>query len=80
MNRQQRRAYKITHKEEIERANENKKAFEVQVRYWNLGKWFFMISPHKSLFGFHANMDLGQAKEYFALNFFFKSYSIGKIK
>ena len=80
MNRQQRRAYKATHKEEIKQANENKKAFELQVKYWNLKKWFFMISPHKSLFGFHANMDLGKAKEYFAVNFFFKSYSIGKIK
>lgn len=80
MNRQQRRAYKATHKEEIIQANENKKNYELQVKWWHFKKWFFMVSPHKSLFGFHANIDLGQAKEYFAFNFFFKSYSVGKIK
>ena len=84
MNRKQRRAYSKIYSKEIAEHNaavkEKKDEYVQEVKYWNLKKWFFMVSPHKSIFGFHANLDLGQAKEYFALHFFFKSYSIGKIK
>lgn len=84
MNRKQRRAFEKINRPLINEHNsmvENKKTeYVISVNYWNFKKWFFMISPHKSIFGFHLNLDLGKAKEYIAIHFFFKSYSIGKIK